>query len=488
MARPQNDTNPRDKCNFCGGIGHFMRECEITSEYMRLGKCKRNVENKIVLPSGSVVPRNITGAWLCNRIDEYHRLNPNQQGTTQMLCEISAPATASAFIHIEEEPEVEAPKKVRFEPEVGQPGVYALKKQSGSKGKAKEPQEPRIIEIQSDDASNAEATRFLREIPPHIPAEPDPDSNGTSSVEHPFAHPSQQRLGNAAVEAAVAAFLSRQGSYTTNARIYDEKVADKVFDQILNLPMTISQRELLSLAPEIRARVAEATTKQHIVRTNAQPVLPRLPDATAVTKVTRSMEAHMPTTFAKAVCKIPEDTTIIQDPYEAFLRSRPSDADGEEPIKVATESNALRAIMPLVAEQEYIEAILDPGCQIVAMSEEVCLALAIPYDPNVRLNMVSANGGVDQSLGLAKNVPFKIGEITVYLQVHILRQPAYDILLGRPFDVLTESVVQNYSNENQTITILDPNTGKRAAVPTIRRGSFTFAEKRKKRDPKGSDF
>ena len=118
----------------------------------------------------------------------------------------------------------------------------------------------------------------------------------------------------------------------------------------------------------------------------------------------------MPTTFAKAVCKIPEDVTIIQDPYEVFLRSRPSDADGEEPIKVATESNALRAIMPLVAEQEYIEAILDPGCQIVAMSEEVCLALAIPYDPNVRLNMVSTNGGVNQSLGLAKNVPFKIAK------------------------------------------------------------------------------
>ena len=169
-----------------------MRECEIASEYMQLGKCKRNIKNKIVLPSGSVVPRNITGAWLCDRIDEYHRLNPNQQGTAQMLCEISAPATASAFVHIEEEPDADVPKKVRFEPEVGQPGVYALKKQSGSKGKAKEPQEPRIIEIQSDDASEAEATRFLREIPPHIPAEPDPDSDGTLSVEHPFAHPSQQ--------------------------------------------------------------------------------------------------------------------------------------------------------------------------------------------------------------------------------------------------------------------------------------------------------
>jgi hypothetical protein len=139
-------------------------------------------------------------------------------------------------------------------------------------------------------------------------------------------------------------------------------------------------------------------------------------------------------------------------------------------------------------DQEQVEAILDPGCQIVAMSEEVCIALSIAYDLNVRLNMVSANGGIDQSLGLAKNIPFKISEITVYLQVHILRQPAYDILLGRPFDVLTESVVVNYHDENQTITILDPNTGKKATVPTVRRGSYRFSEKRKQHDAKALDF
>ena len=98
--------------------------------------------------------------------------------------------------------------------------------------------------------------------------------------------------------------------------------------------------------------------------------------------------------------------------------------------------------------------------------------------------MVSANGGVNQSLGLARNVPFLVGEITLYLQVHILRSPAYDILLGRPFDILTQSVVRNYRDENQTITILDPNTGKKATVPTIQRGSFRFTERHAKPAPK----
>ena len=112
------------------------------------------------------------------------------------------------------------------------------------------------------------------------------------------------------------------------------------------------------------------------------------------------------------------------------------------------------------------------------MSEEVCNALALPYDPTICLHMMSANRGVDQSLGLVRNVPFLVGDITLYLQVHVLHGPAYDILLGRPFDVLTRSVVCNFSDENQTITIIDPNSGRKATVLTIPHGSFRFAERR----------
>ena len=122
------------------------------------------------------------------------------------------------------------------------------------------------------------------------------------------------------------------------------------------------------------------------------------------------------------------------------------------------------------------------------MSEEVCNALALHYDPTIRLHMMSANGGVDQSLGLARNVPFVVGDITVYLQVHILCNPAYDILLGRPFDVLTQSIVRNFADENQTITIIDPNTGRKATIPTIPQGSFRFADRRPKKNPAEQDF
>ena len=100
------------------------------------------------------------------------------------------------------------------------------------------------------------------------------------------------------------------------------------------------------------------------------------------------------------------------------------------------------------------------------MSEAVCHELGLPYDPSIVLHMQSANGTLDQSLGLSRNVPFQIGTITMYLQVHVISSPAYDVLLGRPFDVLTESVVRNFSNEDQTITIQDPNSGRHVTIPT----------------------
>jgi hypothetical protein len=90
--------------------------------------------------------------------------------------------------------------------------------------------------------------------------------------------------------------------------------------------------------------------------------------------------------------------------------------------------------------------------------------------------MVSANGGIDQLLGLVCNIPFLVREITLYLQVHVLHALAYNILLGQPFDILTQSVVHNFADKNQTITILDPNTGQKATIPTIPQGSFHFAD------------
>ncbi|KNZ76441.1 hypothetical protein J132_10416, partial [Termitomyces sp. J132] len=101
----------------------------------------------------------------------------------------------------------------------------------------------------------------------------------------------------------------------------------------------------------------------------------------------------------------------------------------------------------------------------------------LTWDPDIRLHMESANKQVNESVGLACNVPFTFAEgFTVYLQVHIFEKPAYTILLGRPFDTLTESNIQNLQDGNAIITIRNPNTGRRTALPTMERGKVSREE------------
>ena len=155
---------------------------------------------------------------------------------------------------------------------------------------------------------------------------------------------------------------------------------------------------------------------------------------------------------------------VVQDPVETYLHKR-SD-EGNVHVVVAKDSISLRTLDVKVGKIENVKAILDPGCQIIAMSDSICKSLGIPYDPDVRVNMESANGTVNESLGLACNIPITVAGIILFFQIHVIPEPAYDVLLGRPFDVLTESIVRNFQDTSQTITIHDPNTGQAVVVPT----------------------
>ena len=100
-----------------------------------------------------------------------------------------------------------------------------------------------------------------------------------------------------------------------------------------------------------------------------------------------------------------------------------------------------------------------------------CHALALIYDPHICLHMQSANREVDETLGLARNVLILVGDITLYIQFHIVWNLAYNVLLGRPFNILVESIVWNYSNEDQTVTIHNPNSRRITMVPTFLHGT-----------------
>jgi hypothetical protein len=138
------------------------------------------------------------------------------------------------------------------------------------------------------------------------------------------------------------------------------------------------------------------------------------------------------------------------------------------------ESASLRVLLPFVAGSEKVECVLDTGSQIVSMAKTLAERLGVAWDPDVRIYMQSANGQLKESEGLARNVRFTFGDMTIYLQVHVIDQPAYQVLLGRPFDILTESIVQNKRDGSQSITIRDPNQQRRITLPTYTRGAGTY--------------
>ena len=79
------------------------------------------------------------------------------------------------------------------------------------------------------------------------------------------------------------------------------------------------------------------------------------------------------------------------------------------------------------------------------------------------------------------------GDMTVLLQVHVIKDPAYDLLLGRPFDTLMQTNVQNLEDGGMLITLTDPVTKRRVTVPTFVRGATILensAQKEKQAEEK----
>ena len=74
-------------------------------------------------------------------------------------------------------------------------------------------------------------------------------------------------------------------------------------------------------------------------------------------------------------------------------------------------------LWPIINGHSKRESINDMGSQIVAMAKAVAIQLGVAWDPDFRIKMQSANGQVELSEGLARNISFQLGEVTAYLQV-----------------------------------------------------------------------
>ncbi|KAF8239196.1 hypothetical protein L208DRAFT_1238774 [Tricholoma matsutake] len=205
------------------------------------------------------------------------------------------------------------------------------------------------------------------------------------------------------------------------------------------LIVTLTSEELLSLSPKVWTKWREQVTLKQVPQTGNNVMNMFSPDA-----------------------------IIVPDPYETYISSlQPGEIP--QPFVITKDTSSIRSVIVImdVHGNNQVESVVDPGSSIISMAEDVCHELGLAYDSSIWLPMQSANGTVDETLSLACNVPCNLGRITLYMQIHVIRDPAYNILLGRPFDVLTESIIRNYWNKAQTIMICDPNSTWTATIPSI---------------------
>lgn len=250
--------------------------------------------------------------------------------------------------------------------------------------------------------------------------------------------------------------------YRATAAVEDATAADRVLGQVLDGSSSVSARDLLAISPDLRRLLRDYVTPRHraVVPEGAASVPGGLPVVTMMGEIAE----EEPDTLL-------DDGSSDTEPdlYEVMQLAVPED------VVVAAESASLRAVTVLVNHAYEVEGILDGGSQLVSMSESVWRVLGIPLDNAVTVRVQSANGGIDRSLGMCRHVPFMIGGITFYLQVHVVPGAMYTILLGRPFTILAEAVLKDFQDGGQTLSVTDPNSEHSITLPTHGRGCPQFS-------------
>ena len=319
----------------------------------------------------------------------------------------------------------------------------------------------------------------------------EPPPNMASAVEElpfaevqplPFVARAQTKTKVDVVKDSVEAILDHpkltvEPGFKNQAPLQQDGRAKDLLEEALENPISITTKDLLSISEPMRQELKKLLIKKRLEKKSVSLAAEVDPGGVKGTSSQRQVEMISVDRLPEATYEVlAEDTNgmakgsvVVSDPVMQYLNTL---APGERPksVVVAAESHALRTVYPLINGVGEVESLLDPGSQIVSMSRAVAKMLQVTWDPDITVHMESANKSLEKTLGLAKNVPFVFGPITVYLQVHVIERVAYKVLLGRPFDTITESEVKNSKDGSQSLTLTDLNTGERCVMHTHERG------------------
>ncbi|KAF5320913.1 hypothetical protein D9619_000033 [Psilocybe cf. subviscida] len=421
-------------CAFCSDTSHLIRECPTAAQYVRDGRCVRNDQNRLVLPGNIMISRNLPGKNMRERVDYWHHTNSpaatSQPSASGFLLQV-APPLPTMDMEYESSSDRETQSKIgHLEQTIAaaQAHISALKMEAVSTYGPT---------TRTRSYGNDESTR---DSPPHIPAK-----NATAPASKPpvtktFAAPTtpitDAKTGSFPPSAAItptAQGAHPQPQYTYKAPVEDGNAVTEVVEQSMNTEVKLTNRQLLAMSSEFRKAFREQTTPKRI----------------AANLVAVSNEG------------VPAVTT--KSSVSALFAAIEDRTDG---VVVAEHKVDLRAIPVEIPGAGKIEAVLDDGCQIVAISKTVWEKSGLALRSDHVMSMESANSQTNDTMGLLPDLAVTIGGHTFYVQCQVIDNAPYQMLLGRPFLTFTQASVRHFLNGDSHITLVDPNTQAVITIPT----------------------
>ena len=208
----------------------------------------------------------------------------------------------------------------------------------------------------------------------------------------------------------------------------DPAQKQSVVDKVLDAKMTISVREALAISYEVRSAVKNMATAK------------RVP--------TGAVAANLAETH--------------QNPLADYTRARTNPSS--QPACSAFVP--LRVIDATFAGDVKAECILDSGSQFIAMRRDVWEKTGLSLNPDTAAMVEAANSSKSSTLGAIPNVSMTIGDLELTVYVHIVEEAPFEVLLGRPFFVLTKCETKDTEDGGQVLRLTDPWEGRSALVPT----------------------
>jgi hypothetical protein len=272
-----------------------------------------------------------------------------------------------------------------------------------------------------------------------------------------------------------------EGNIDTPSAHRKRQADELIAERILQGEIVLKAHEVVELAPSVKRCLARKLKNRNVKPRTAKVQKKKGPEMTmgetakpAAAPETEEIDYYNVEDMSGYTYEILSEgkhvgAVIHRDPVEQFLKDRPREDKDKPFIMKSRTSEALRVTVPTIQDKFQKECIMDSGSQIISMNFEVAMQMNLDYDPTIKIHMQSANGDLNATAGLAENVHFVFGTFHVYLQIHLIRDTPYDVLIGRPFDVLFGTQIHNNFEGGQIITLRDRHSGKQRVIPTFER-------------------